>query len=140
MPDVKELQLWVEALFGMVQAAKKLGSLQEVIFQYKRKKNLEDFFSLFFSNEFIRIIRYYFEENDLITNLVYLDKVLKKLDNKKKVAYNFSLCEDIDEFAVKNFEVVPVYETVKVGRKRSEGPSLHQSFAIPTAVFMDQPE
>lgn len=126
MPDVKLLKLWVENLYQFVQNAKELGSIREVIFQYKRSsKNLSQFYQLFFTPEFVRMIQPYIVPDDMILPyIILLDRTLKSVDTPKKIKYNFQVQEDLDPFACKEFEISPLSEGDLL-RKRLAGMTSH---------------
>lgn len=107
LTDTKLLKIWVENLHQMVHRARSLGSMREVISQYKRaSSDLSSFYALFFTPEFIRMIRSHITpDHEILPYIIVLDKTLKTLDKPKKIKYNFKVQEDLDEFAVKEFAV-----------------------------------
>lgn len=120
MTDTKLLKLWTENLYNLVHIAKNLGTVREVIFQYKRSQNLEDFYSLFFSKDFMRLLRPHLTpDSDILPYLILLDKTLKKVDKPKKMRYNFKIQEDLDINAVRDFDV-PLRSPPEMNEVRKE--------------------
>ena len=106
MTDTGLLRLWTENLYNLVHRAKELGSVREVVFQYKRAKNLRDFYALFFTDEMLKLLHPYMTDaQEVLPYILLLQKSLKRLDKPAKVKYNFRFTEDLDKDAVREFDV-----------------------------------
>lgn len=106
MTDTKLLRLWTENLHNLVHRAKELGSVREVVFQYKRAKSLRDFYALFFTDDMLKILHPYMSDGaEVLPYILLLQKALKRLDKPAKVKYNFQHKEDLDADAVREFDV-----------------------------------
>lgn len=137
MTDTKLLKLWTDNLFHFVHTAKNLGNVREVIFQYKRSKNLEDFYRLFFDEQFVKMLRPHITpDSDILPYLILLDKTLKKVDRPKKVRYNFRLQEDIDIDAIRDFDVPVRTMTATVLKTRSKSELLMDALGAGGPVGM----
>lgn len=121
--DMKLMKLWVSNLNQMCEVAAKMG-IDNVINQYKRL-NVMAFFRLFFTPEFLSEIRLHISSDaEVLPSLVYLQRILRKLEAPKKKRFHYQLKEDIDEFAVKDFPYKKPPEELLLKPKRSDAATI----------------
>jgi hypothetical protein len=141
MTDTDLLRLWTENLHGLVHRAKELGSVREVLFQYKRAKNLRDFYALFFTDEMLKLLHPYMTDaQEVLPYILLLQKSLKRLDKPAKVKYNFKFTEDLDVDAVREFDV-PVRDesTLPKLNIKSKNDLINELNSLQTQVVMAAP-